>query len=416
MLLIKTTVFAIMAIGETKFDTFGGLKMKKKDTAAKIISMICAVAVFAGIAVFGTVTSKEKKPVTTPNSESQSQQETVDNTPHKLTLLACGDNLIHNTIINSGKKSDGTYNFDSLYSEIKKEIEKADIAVLNQETILGGSDFEYSGYPLFNTPWEVGEAAINAGFDVFLNATNHTIDQRDKGVLNAIKFYEQHPEVTYLGINKDSTAYNKIKVVEKNGIKMAMLNYTFGLNGLKPPDDKPWLVNMLDKEKMLSDITAAKQIADVVIVFPHWGTEYSMDISTNQRELTQFFAENGVDLVIGTHPHVVEPIEEITRPDGKKMLVYYSLGNFISHQEGADRMLGAMANVEITKTGKDIEIKGTAKPIVTHYEKTDSGYTFKTYLLKDYTQSLAKKHRVSGVTPEYMEQLAKKVMGDFVEL
>lgn len=389
-------------------------KKMKRDTLYKIISAGLAVVVISVMAITGTVANRnsEKKPEVTAPPVTEDVNKTSS-----VSLVAVGDNLIHDTIINAGLKADGSYNFDNLYSNVKDTIKSADIAVINQETILGGSEFEYSGYPMFNTPWEVGEAAINAGFDVFLNATNHTMDKGSKGIMSAIQFYSKHPEVTYVGINKDSAEYNAIKVVEKNGIKIAMLNYTFGLNGIEVPQDKPWIVNLLEqKDKMLSDITAAKQQADVVMVFPHWGTEYSQDISVAQEELTTFFSENGVDIVIGTHPHVIEPIKEIKRPDGKNMLVYYSLGNFISHQNNMERMLGGMADLVITKTGTEVTFTGKVKPTVTQVEKkSDGGWEFGVYLLSDYTEDLAKAHRESSVSLESLNELSNKIFGEYVE-
>lgn len=388
-------------------------KKNKMDTIYKIISASLAVVVIGAMAIAGSVANKEPEKEVAGTAPSVTESENKTSTVH---LISVGDNLMHDTIIDAGLKADGSYNFDNLYSNVKNVIKDSDIAVINQETILGGSEFEYSGYPMFNSPWEVGEAAINAGFNVFLNATNHTMDKGSKGIFNAIEFYSKHPEVTYLGINKDSADYNSIKIVEKNGIKMAMLNYTFGLNGISLPQDKPWVVNMLDKDKMKSDIATAKQQADVVMVFPHWGTEYSQDISVAQEELTTFFSENGVDIVIGTHPHVVEPIKEIKREDGHSMIVYYSLGNFISHQNGLDRMLGGMADLTITKTGNDISVVGKVKPTVTHIEKVNDGsWKFAVYMLSDYTDALAKAHRESGLSLDSLKEISTKIFGSYAE-
>ena len=266
-----------------------------------------------------------------------------------MTLLAVGDNLIHIEVVQSGLKEDGSYNYDHLYDEIKDDIMAADIAVVNQETILGGRDLTYSGYPAFNSPTEIGDALINAGFDVVLHATNHTLDKGLQGVLNTLDYWDKHPEITVLGINRSGEDRNRIAIIEKNGIRIAMLNYTYGLNGYKIPEDRPYLVNLLDKDLMEADLKKARSEADFVVVFPHWGTEYSYEPSKSQKELVEFFYELGVDLVIGTHPHVLQPVELITSESGHNMLVYYSLGNFLSYQKEAARMLGGMAHVTITK-------------------------------------------------------------------
>jgi poly-gamma-glutamate synthesis protein (capsule biosynthesis protein) len=142
-----------------------------------------------------------------------------------------------------------------------------------------------------------------------------------KGVKNTFDFWAGHPEVTVLGINNSEKQRNTIPIIEKNGIKLAMLNYTYGLNGYKLPSKKPYLVNLLEKDRMAKDIAKAKELADFVIVFPHWGAEYVYDVSRMQKDLTDFFYEAGVDLVIGTHPHVIEPVEWIGEGQANGMLV-----------------------------------------------------------------------------------------------
>jgi poly-gamma-glutamate synthesis protein (capsule biosynthesis protein) len=319
----------------------------------------------------------------------------------KVTLLVVGDNLIHVQVVDSGKQEDGTYNFDHLYSNLKDDISAADIAVVNQETILGGDEFPYSGYPSFNSPTEIGDALVNAGFDVVLQATNHTMDMRFKGVENTFEFWKQYPKITVLGIHETKKDSQKITVIEKNGIKIAMLNYTYGLNGYKVPDDKPYLVDMLDKEKMAEDIEKAEELADFTIVFPHWGTEYHYEEADTQKDLAEFFYEKGVDLVIGSHPHVIEPVEWIGDEEDDKMLVYYSLGNFMSYQKEAPRMLGAMANVTITKDKTGTYISDAAiTPIITHYENGPEDYHYAIYKLSDYTENLAAVHGVSELAKD----------------
>ena len=336
-------------------------------------------------------------------------------------LLAVGDNLIHIQVINSGKKADGSYNYDHLYSNLKDIISAADIAVINQETILGGKAFPYSGYPRFNSPHEIGTALVNAGFDVILQATNHTMDMGLEGVKSNMAFWRQnYPDIKVLGINESREEYEQIPIIEKNGIKLAMLNYTYSLNGQALPKDMPYLVNMLDKKKMAEDIKKAEELADFTIVFPHWGVEYSYEASKSQKELTSFFYDLGVDLVIGTHPHVLQPVEWVEQRDDHKMLVYYSLGNFISYQREAPRMLGAIAEVTITKDegGTYISSAGIT-PIITHYENRKADYNYALYKLEDYNEQLAGVHGVSKLatqgplTYKNTLDLAKQILGDW---
>ncbi|MCC8023273.1 MAG: CapA family protein [Clostridiales bacterium] len=387
---------------------------RRTEWKAVLASVMAAVVVLTVMAVSGGM-NQQPAAVDVDNPEIQTAEPVAEDA--EVTLIAVGDNLIHNTILDAGKQADGSYSFESFYTHMKPYVSQADIAVINQETILGGDVAEPSGYPLFNSPWEIGEAAIATGFNVFLNATNHAMDMRSAGILRAIDFYDQHPEVTYLGINRDSTEYGQVKVVEKNGIKIAMLNYTYGTNGIAIDADKSWIVNLIDKEKMAADIQKAREAADVVVVFPHWGTEYSQGVSAYQEDLTEFFLEQGVDLVIGSHPHVIEPVEWVERSDGHSMLVYYSLGNFISHQNGADRMLGAMANVTIRRTDGEISIAGNAVPIVTHVEKVSAAsWTYGVYALEDYTDALAARHKESKLSLDYLHGLADEVLGDFHSL
>jgi poly-gamma-glutamate synthesis protein (capsule biosynthesis protein) len=301
-------------------------------------------------------------------------------------------------------------------------ISGADIAVVNQETILGGDDFSYSGYPSFNSPFEIGDALVGAGFDVVLHATNHTLDMGIEGVQNTLEYWERHPAVTVLGINKSPEDQDRIPVIEKNGIKIAMLNYTFGLNNKKLPEDMPYLVNMLNKNKMTNDIRLARELADFVIVFPHWGTEYTYAPIKSQKELAKFFYDLGVDLVIGTHPHVLEPVEWIEAEGGHRMLVYYSLGNFLSYQKEAPRMLGGIASVTITKDAAGTYISNAKIiPVVTHYEHGPADYNYAIYPLSEYTPELAGVHGVSDIarqgalTYEEIYELACNVLGSWFE-
>lgn len=340
----------------------------------------------------------------------------------QVNLLAVGDNLIHIQVVKSGKQADGSYNYDHLYSNLKEEISAADIAIVNQETIFGGDEFDFSGYPKFSSPTEIGDAIVTAGFDVVLHATNHTMDRGLDGLMNTVDYWKLHPEITVLGINESEEEREQIKILEKNDIKIAMLNYTYGLNGNPVPDDMPYLVNLLDKSIMEEDIKKAKELSDFVIVFPHWGTEYVYEASKSQADLTEFFYDLGVDLVIGTHPHVLEPVEWIETNKEHRMLVYYSLGNFISYQREAPRMLGGIANITIRKDASGTYISEAGiTPIVTHYENGPADYNYGIYKLTRYTQSLASQHGILNLETEgaftYQRtfDLAEQVLGSWFQ-
>lgn len=390
---------------------------KKKRIIYAVIPVIIAIVVLIAFAVSGSITKKADKEnptaqtaVTAVNEDTAQKEQ-----DSKVTLLATGDNLIHNTLITAGEQDDGSLDYNSLYANIKPEIEKFDIAVIDQETILGGSEFPYSGYPMFNSPWEIGEAAINAGFDIFNCATNHTMDMGYAGIEKEIEFFSNHSEVVQLGVNNSEDSYNKITYYEKNGITFALFNYTYGTNGIPLPADKPWCVNLMEKEKITKDITEARENADFVIVFPHWGTEYSFDVSDYQKEYTKLFSDLGVDLVIGCHPHVIEPVEWVTNEStGKKMLVYYSLGNFISHQIDLENLFGGMAEVTIEKINGVTEITSAEfVPVVCHYSRGENDkFSFNVYKLGDYNNDLAATHSQQGGTVEYYTELVNKVVSE----
>lgn len=193
-----------------------------------------------------------------------------------------GDVLLHTKVQESGLQTDGTYNYDYLFSQVKEEIQAADISIVNQEVILGGAELGLSGYPSFNGAYEVGDALVTAGFDVVLHGTNHALDQGVTGILNCLNFWETYyPQIGVLGINASSQQQDEIYIIE-NQIKIAILNYTFSTNGIDFPSDMPYAVNLMNEEKMAEDIEKAEEMADFTIVCPHWGTEYILEPSDSQ--------------------------------------------------------------------------------------------------------------------------------------
>ena len=397
------------------------LKSSRRLTAVLFICCVVALFVTAALVWYVNIQSMESDDSQSTASVSTEEISSEEPPPVKVEvdLVAVGDNLIHMQLIQGGRKENGRYNFESYYEGIKKEVEEADIAVVNQETILGGASLGYSGYPLFNSPQEFGQALVNTGFDVVLHATNHTMDKGFTGVENTLAFWAEYPDVAVLGIHGSAEEQEQITIKEVDGIKMALLNYTFSLNGLSVPASKPYLVDEFDKERMEADIKKAKEEADLVIVFPHWGTEYIHEADDLQKEYTDFFASLNVDLVIGGHPHVIQPIEWVERADGKQMPVYYSLGNMISRQDRTPRLLGGMARVTIEKERDQVAVtKAKVTPIVCHYEYNDKWH-FAVYKLEDYTEELASVHNVRTVDATFsldmLNQLSLEVFGDNIE-
>lgn len=391
----------------------------KKAVLSAIIPATIAVIVVIALAVSGHITKKKDLTAPTNTTNAIVTESTTDNTDTKVTLVAVGDNLIHNTLIAAGEQEDGTLNYDSFYQDMKPYISSADIAVINQETVLGGSDYQYTGYPVFNSPQEIGEACINAGFDVFTLATNHAMDVGANGIEKECEFFSKHKNITHFGRYSSEAEYNTIAYVQKNGLTIAMLNYTYGTNGISIPDDKPYLVSMLDKEKIKSDIEKARKNADVVIVFPHWGTENSHEVNDSQREYVKMFSDLGVDIVIGTHPHVLQPVEWVKNEEtGKQMIVYYSLGNFISHQINLNQMCGGMAELTIERKNGEITVTSAKlAPVIDFYTRTDNGFRFSVYKYGDYTDELGQIQAQKGATKEYFGNLSQKIVSEeFLDL
>ncbi|MEE0959582.1 MAG: CapA family protein [Lachnospiraceae bacterium] len=337
---------------------------------------------------------------------------------NEVSIVMVGDVLLHTRVAESGARDDGTYNFDALFMNVKDDIESADIAIANQEVIIGGSELGISGYPAFNAPYELGDALVNAGFDIILHATNHALDKGSAGINNCINYWrENHPDIAFLGINDSEETKNNIYVTEKNGIKIAILNYTYGTNGIPMPEGMPYAVNLLDEEQIRSDIERAHTMADFVIVCPHWGTEYVLNETDEQEYYANLFNECGVDLVIGTHPHVMEPVKWI-EGENNKTLVYYSLGNYVNwtsdYGDGiSNRMEGMMAKVNIVKnedgsvTISDYE----AEPVVSHVNEGFGNVTV--YRLSDYTDELASQNAIitqdQSFSREYLVNLYNQI-------
>ncbi len=343
-------------------------------------------AVAIAIALSGC--GQKQEPQSVPASaEPAVKEETIS-------IVAFGDNLMHMPVINSGKRADGTYDYSFIFRKLQPTIQDADIAVINQETVFGGAEMGYSGYPLFNSPSEMGKTMVNEGFDVVLHATNHTMDKWAKGVENTLEFWKNYPQITVLGINESQEDKDSVRVVAKKGTKIAMLNYTYGTNGIPVPEGKEYLVNYIDEEKIQKDAEYAEANTDFTIAFMHWGVEYATKPSAEQKMLAEKMCQWGVDLIVGSHPHVIQPMEWITSENGNKMLVYYSLGNFVSRQKEARNLLGGMADIKLKYDGKTMTIdQYSFIPIVTHYDTSSSGFTV--YRLDDYSNDIAVGHGVA---------------------
>ena len=263
-------------------------------------------------------------------------------------MVMVGDALIHN-IINTKYKSGSSYDFTNMIKYIKPIVEKYDLAYYNQETILGGKEIGLSNYPQFNSPTEVGDAFVDAGFNLVSLATNHTLDGRyrygDKAIINSRNFWNTKEGVIASGSYTSKEQRDEIVIKEVNGITYGLLSYTTSTNGLPVPKGKEYFVNVYNKEQVKKDIEAYRGKVDLLMVAMHWGVEYVHYPVQEQKNIAKYLAGLDVDIIIGCHPHVIQPIDFID-----DTLVIYSLGNFVSSQIGIERLTGLMASLDITKT------------------------------------------------------------------
>ncbi len=327
-------------------------KHKKSKLKIKVLAIIFIVmAIFSIVAgsIFTLVSLnksdevEEELPIVdeTPTTEESENYET------SATFIAVGDALIHSAIYYDAL-SNGVYDFNYIFTEVKPIIEKYDLKYYNQETILGGTSLGLSSYPLFNSPQEVGDAFMNMGFNLVSLATNHTLDYGERGMLSSLEYWGKQEGVIAAGSYESEESRNTPRIMEVNGITYTLLSYSTLTNGLRIPYGKEYLFNLYDEEKVKEDIERVRDKVDVVMVAMHWGAEYTHTPVQEEREIANYLASLGVDIVIGTHPHVIQPIDFID-----DTMVIYSLGNFVSGQIGIERLVGLMASVTIKKTVTD---------------------------------------------------------------
>ncbi len=269
----------------------------------------------------------------------------------QLTILFAGDIMQHGPqIIAAWDDSTGTYNYDPCFQYIAPIVGSKDIAIANLEVTLAGKPF--TGYPQFSAPDELAVAARNAGFDVLATANNHSCDRGDAGVLRTIKVLDSIG-IRRTGTFADSADYRSRHplIITQNDITVALLNYTYGTNGL--PFNYPAMVNTIDEQRLIDDLAYSRGLnPDFILVFLHWGNEYELLPSSIQQKLAALCRENGADAVIGSHPHVVQPMEYYTAVDStqRNHLLVYSLGNYVSNQRDRYRDGGAMVSFTLLKT------------------------------------------------------------------
>jgi poly-gamma-glutamate capsule biosynthesis protein CapA/YwtB (metallophosphatase superfamily) len=267
------------------------------------------------------------------------------------TLEAVGDVLLHNNVYNKAKNNN-TYDFKPMFEEVKPYLSNADITIANSESIVGGEDIGVSTYPSFNSPYEIADALKDAGVDIVSMANNHTLDRGADAIHNAHSYWD-NLGILYTGSYDSQEDKDKIRIIEKNNIKFSFLSYTYGTNGIPVPKGKEYFVNLINEEEIKKDIQEAKKISDVVVVSLHFGNEYERMPNDFQKKIAQLCADEGANIIIGHHPHVLQPVEWIDGANGNKAIVIYSLGNFISAQYGDYKDIGGIFKITVEKEEKD---------------------------------------------------------------
>lgn len=375
------------------------------------IALLCSVAVLVVLVLFFhqldyTLVQKPEEEAARQAEEEKAAAELAANTPEvtTATVVAVGDNLYHDNLLLAGQNDTGEWNYDQIYTNVLDEIQGADVAMVDQETVFTTDHDAIAGYPAFATPTEVGDALITAGFDVIESATNHIDDYGYDYMAQTLDFWEtNYPEVPVLGIHSTQEDANTVKTLEVNGITIAFLDYTYGTNNSGAGEGREYMIDIFDREKVSSMIAQAKEISDCVIFVAHWGRENEPMPTEYEKEWAVFLMQQGVDVVIGGHPHILQPYGRMSDNEGNEMVIFYSLGNFVSTQETLTGLLGGMAGFTIQKS----TLKGEStvqildpqiKPLVMHYNHDTGEYG--PYMLENYTEELASQHSVRDIIGE----------------
>ena len=350
------------------------IKRKAKRSILFILFLLILLLSYTGIKYYNMDEKDNKIDV-----EEKVEEEDPIKT-YKASLIATGDGLAHSTVYKAAYNAETkTYDFKDILAFTKEKISKYDIKYYNQETIFDDEE-SYSGYPMFNTPSGFGESMIEAGFNVVSLATNHSMDRGADSAKRSTTWWKEQKNVLTNGMATSEDERLNYQIMEANGITYTMLSYTYGTNGLGGAElaKEPYLVNLYDEEKILNDIAAVRDKVDVLIVAMHWGNEYQQIASETQKNQAKFLADNGVDIILGSHSHCIQPWEKIN-----DTIVFYSLGNFLSNQMAAEQALvrkvgviGMFATLDITKT---VDTENNTTTITIDNVGADLNYSYRYY-------------------------------------
>ena len=324
-----------------------------------------------------------------------------DSTVSEVSFFAIGDVLFHTPLFKACKEDSSKCNYDYVFAPWKKDIQAADIAAVNQETVFVPRSEGYASYPSFGSPEEVGLAEIEAGFDIVTHATNHTIDRRASAVDYTIDFWTGK-SAKALGVHKTQAGQDSVFTLEKNGIRFSFVNFTYGLNGQKLPADRPYLVDLLDSNgHWVEMVRKAEAAAEVTVAFMHFGTEYVELPTAEAMAYAEKAIDAGADILVCAHPHVIEPYGIYTTKAGNRALVYWSLGNFVSNQQDISTNLGGVAKFAVRKVvkGESSRLEVSAATLEGSVTQQEVG-NYHAIPLSAYSDSLAEHHLLKTKKPE----------------
>lgn len=346
--------------------------------------------------------------------------------PVVIELMMVGDILVHDEVLQNGLQPDGSYDFSFIFSNIGGYIEAADLRILNQETIMGlpekGYDLvvEEDGTPVFNTPVELADAEVAAGFNVIIKATNHSFDHAYDGLAHELDYWRDHyPDVPVLGVDNpydrrgDQDWVHNVYMFEKDGFKVALLNYTFGTNSFYDLTTDRDIVSYLDETRIRADVAKARSAgADMIVACPHWGMEYKTEPSEEELRYAGLFRELGVDVIFGTHPHIMQPVEVTVDGNGHRTVCFFSNGSFIAADGFAETsLIGGISRATLVKE-PDGSCRVAAASIVPVIACHGEAHDMSVYPVGDYPDEIARRSNRPALTASYADDFCADVFGD----
>lgn len=380
-------------------------KIRKKRVIGFIVFLLIIASLFTCLFLYLNRDKDKGKNSNDVKNEPKVDNKVEEPKEKRMSLVAVGDALIHSGVYYDASLGNGNYDFSKMFTYLSEAIKDYDLKYYNQETIIGGKNLGISNYPRFNSPDEIGSDLVKAGFNMVSLANNHTLDMGEQGILYSVSFW-RNQNVIFNGQSDSFEDRNNIRIYEQNGIKYAFLAYTDTTNGLNIPSGKEYLLNVYSDAQAKKDIEKVKGKVDVIIVSMHWGEEYTHTPTTVQTREAEYLSSLGVNLIIGSHPHVIQPVGYVN-----DTLVIYSLGNLISAQFtlGLDKIIGLMVGMDIVVKDNKVTFENVKKELL--YTYCTSNYkNFSVIPFSKLTDDVLKNHE--KIEEEYMAIVNSEVKYD----